>query len=93
MEQIERMDVPKTKASVANKFKKLRVSETQAQTWLHLFAEKENKRAVQECGCVQDRERNFQGDSSFRANPGLSATPSKREFARQDLSSCQVSPQ
>ena len=40
IEQIERMDVPKTKTSVANKFKKLRVSETQAQTWLNLFAEK-----------------------------------------------------
>ncbi len=40
MEQIERMDVPRTKATVANKFKKLRVSETQARTWLNLFAER-----------------------------------------------------
>lgn len=40
MEQIERMDGPKTKATVAYKFKKLRVSETQAQTWLNLFAER-----------------------------------------------------
>ena len=40
MEQIERMDGPKTKATVVNKFKKLRVSETQAQTWLNLFAER-----------------------------------------------------
>ena len=40
MEQIERMDGPKTKATVANKLKKLRVSETQSQTWLNLFAER-----------------------------------------------------
>ena len=40
MEQIERIDGPKTKASITNKFKKLRVLETQARTWLNLFAER-----------------------------------------------------
>ena len=57
MEQIERMDAPKTKASVANKFKKLRVSETQAQTWLNLFAERKIRELFKNADvCKTERE-------------------------------------
>lgn len=39
MELIERMDGPKTEATVVKKFRKLKVSKTQAKVWLNLFAE------------------------------------------------------